>query len=154
MKKIVDDARLIYKCCYLYYVDGMGQREICDAVGISRATVSRLLRAGKETGVVKIELENPDSVLYGELERKVEQLLGLKEVLIVDELELESKADHLQHVYEEAKEKGYVPYGLVNHKAVMKRDVKKGELITYDDIELDTTTLIYKLRQEQDKIFG
>lgn len=102
MKKIVDDARLIYKCCYLYYVDGMGQREICDAVGISRATVSRLLRAGKETGVVKIELENPDSVLYGELERKVEQLLGLKEVLIVDELELESKADHLQHVYEEA----------------------------------------------------
>ena len=27
-------------------------------------------------------------------------------------------------------------------------------LITYDDIELDTTTLIYKLRQEQDKIFG
>ena len=56
--------------------------------------------------------------------------------------------------HEEAKEKGYVPYGLVNHKAVMKRDVKKGELITYDDIELDTTTLIYKLRQEQDKIFG
>lgn len=47
-----------------------------------------------------------------------------------------------------------MPYGLVNHKAVMKRDVKKGELITYDDIELDTTTLIYKLRQEQDKIFG
>ena len=32
----------------------------------------------------------------------MEQLLGLKEVLIVDELELESKADHLQHVYEEA----------------------------------------------------
>ena len=56
--------------------------------------------------------------------------------------------------HEEAKEKGYVPYGLVNQKAVMKRDVKKGELITYDDIELDTTTLIYKLRQEQDKIFG
>ena len=56
--------------------------------------------------------------------------------------------------HEEAKEKGYVPYGLVNNKAVMKRDVKKGELITYDDIELDTSTLIYKLRQEQDKIFG
>ena len=102
MKKIVDDPRLIYKCCYLYYVDGMGQREICDTVGISRATVSRLLRAGKETGVVKIELENPDSVLYGELERRVEQLLGLKEVLIVDEIELESKADHMQRVNEEA----------------------------------------------------
>ena len=28
MKKIVDDARLIYKCCYLYYMDGLGQKEI------------------------------------------------------------------------------------------------------------------------------
>lgn len=38
----------------------------------------------------------------GELERRVEQLLGLKEVLIVDEIELESKADHMQRVNEEA----------------------------------------------------
>ena len=96
MKKIVDDNRLIYKCCYLYYMDGLGQKEICDQLGISRATVSRLLKAGKENGVVRIELDNPDSILYGELERKIEQQLGLKEVLIVDEMELESKADHMQ----------------------------------------------------------
>ena len=102
MKKIVDDNRLIYKCCYLYYMDGLGQKEICDQLGISRATVSRLLKAGKENGVVRIELDNPDSILYGELERKIEQQLGLKEVLIVDEMELESKADHMQRVYEEA----------------------------------------------------
>ena len=55
MKKIVDDNRLIYKCCYLYYMDGLGQKEICDQLGISRATVSRLLKAGKENGVVRIE---------------------------------------------------------------------------------------------------
>ena len=103
MKKIVDDNRLIYKCCYLYYMDGLGQKEICDQLGISRATVSRLLKAGKENGVVRIELDNPDSILYGELERKIEQQLGLKEVLIVDEMELESKADHMQRVYEEAR---------------------------------------------------
>ena len=47
MKKIVDDARLIYKCCYLYYVDGMGQREICDAVGISVEAVSACYVPGK-----------------------------------------------------------------------------------------------------------
>lgn len=57
-------------------------------------------------------------------------------------------------VYEEAKAKGYVPYGLVNNKAVMKKDVKKGAFITYKDIQLDESTLIYKLRQEQEKIFG
>ena len=36
----------------------------------------------------------------------------------------------------------------------MKRDVKKGQLITLDDIQLDTSTYVYKLRQEQDKIYG
>ena len=51
-------------------------------------------------------------------------------------------------------ENKYVPYGLVTDKAVMKRDVKKGQLITLDDIQLDTSTYVYKLRQEQDKIYG
>ena len=57
----------------------------------------------------------------------------------------------------EAKEsdaKGYVPFGLVTNKAVMKRDVKKGELLTYDDVELDKSTLIYQLRKEQDAMYG
>ena len=42
----------------------------------------------------------------------------------------------------------------VTNKAVMKRDVKKGQLLTYDDIELDKNTLIYKLRKEQDAMYG
>ena len=36
----------------------------------------------------------------------------------------------------------------------MKKDVKKGELITYDMIDLDRETLIYKLRKEQDAMYG
>ena len=36
----------------------------------------------------------------------------------------------------------------------MKRDVKKGQLLTYDDIELDKSTLIYQLRKEQDAMYG
>lgn len=54
----------------------------------------------------------------------------------------------------EALEKGYVPFGLINKNAVMKRDVKKGELLTYDDVEVDKDTLIYKLRKEQDAMYG
>ncbi len=56
--------------------------------------------------------------------------------------------------HEEAKEKGYVPFGLVNKNAVLKKDVKRGQLLTYDDVAIDETTLIYKLRKEQDEIFG
>ena len=54
----------------------------------------------------------------------------------------------------ESDAKGYIPYGLVNKNAKMLKDVKKGQLITKDMVQLDTSTLIYKLRQEQDKMYG
>ncbi|HBO39249.1 MAG TPA: NAD(P)-dependent oxidoreductase, partial [Pasteurellaceae bacterium] len=54
----------------------------------------------------------------------------------------------------ESDTKGYVPYGLINKNTRMLKDAKKGQLITHDMIELDTSTLIYKLRQEQDKMFA
>jgi len=47
----------------------------------------------------------------------------------------------------------YVPYGLVTNKAKMKKDVKKGQLLTLDDLELDKSTLIYQLRKEQDVMY-
>ncbi len=102
LKKIVDDPRLIYKCCYLYYKDGFSQIEICDQLGISRATVSRLLKAGRDRNIVRIELDNPDSVMYGELERKLESVFDLKEILIVDELDIGNKYEHIKKVNEEA----------------------------------------------------
>ncbi|BEU87001.1 hypothetical protein TAMA11512_04650 [Selenomonas sp. TAMA-11512] len=55
---------------------------------------------------------------------------------------------------EEAYEKGYVLYSLVNKNAKMKRDVKKGQLLTMEDVDLDTSTQLYAVRKEQDKMFG
>ena len=83
MRKLVDDVRLIFKCCSLYYQDGVGQKEICDILGISRPTVSRMLNAGKELGIVKIEIYNPDNLMYGQLERDLEKKFNLQEVIIV-----------------------------------------------------------------------
>ncbi len=53
--------------------------------------------------------------------------------------------------YEEARDKNLVPIGLINNKAVVKRDIKKGQLLTYDMVDLDTSTEIYKLRKLQDE---
>ena len=55
---------------------------------------------------------------------------------------------------EETYKKGYVVYGLVNKKAKMLRDVPKGQLLTLDDVELDTTTQLYKTRKEQDAMYN
>lgn len=102
MKKIVDDLRLIYKCCCLYYIDEMSQQEICDHIGISRATVSRMLKLGKEKGIVNIEINNPINLSYGQLERQLEKKYGLKEVVIVDNLPLDTKDDLRTRINEEA----------------------------------------------------
>lgn len=54
--------------------------------------------------------------------------------------------------YEKAKKENLVPVGLINKNTVVKKNIKKGQLISYDMIELDKTTEIYKLRQKQDQL--
>jgi len=53
----------------------------------------------------------------------------------------------------EAREKNALPMGLVDENTRMVRDVKKGALITYDDVTLDENTRMYQLRRQQDAMF-
>ncbi|NLJ78435.1 MAG: NAD(P)-dependent oxidoreductase, partial [Tissierellia bacterium] len=43
------------------------------------------------------------------------------------------------------------PIGLIDENTRLIQDVKKGELLTYDMLEMDTTTTIYRLRALQDR---
>ncbi|SHI14016.1 NAD(P)H-dependent oxidoreductase [Sporanaerobacter acetigenes] len=56
--------------------------------------------------------------------------------------------------YEISRKENLVPLGLINKNTVMKIDAKKGQPITYDMVELDKTTLIYKLRELQEHVIG
>ncbi|CUH96446.1 hypothetical protein P22_2536 [Propionispora sp. 2/2-37] len=85
MQKIVDDSRLIVKCCKLYYEENYTQHEIANNLGVSRPTVSRLLKEGKDSGIVRIEIINPLRNNFDFLERQIEKQFGLKEVIIVDD---------------------------------------------------------------------
>ena len=44
--------------------------------------------------------------------------------------------------------------GLVNRRTRMKRDAAKGQLITYDMVELWEDSLALRLRKEQDGLLG
>ena len=55
---------------------------------------------------------------------------------------------------QETYEKGYVVYALVNRNTRMKCDVKKGTLLTLDMVDLDTSTQLYQVRKEQDKMYN
>ncbi|QCX34050.1 NAD(P)-dependent oxidoreductase [Caloramator sp. E03] len=53
-----------------------------------------------------------------------------------------------------AKELNALPVGLVNKNTILKKDVKKGEIITYDMVELREDSLLLQLRRLQDKMFN
>lgn len=95
MRKVVDDPRLIYKCCKLYYEEHMGQQEIADRLGISRVSVSRMLAAGREMGMVVVQVLSPNSLEYSRLEQELEQLYGLKEAVVVENSPLSTRYDHM-----------------------------------------------------------
>jgi len=54
---------------------------------------------------------------------------------------------------ENARKEKAVPIGLINENTVAKTDIKKGDTITYDMVELDEDSTILQLRRLQDKCF-
>ncbi len=75
--------------------------------------------------------------------KKGERLDGIGEYTVLGSID----------TYEVARQENLVPIGLINNNAVVKRDIKKGEFITYDMVDLDISTDIYKLRKMQEELF-
>ncbi|GAQ24508.1 hypothetical protein TSYNTROOL_20400 [Tepidanaerobacter syntrophicus] len=55
--------------------------------------------------------------------------------------------------FENAKKDNALPIGLVSPKVKVKTDIKKGETLTYDAVELDENSFILQLRKLQDMTF-
>ena len=98
----MDDERLIYKVCCLYYQDDMNQKEIGDYLGISRSSVLRMLQKGKELGIVTIELHNPRFYDYGDMEKALERAYGLKDVVIVENSVLDTRSEAASYMFGKA----------------------------------------------------
>lgn len=68
---------VLYRGASLYYEEDRTQAEIAAQLGISRATVSRLLAEARARGVVRIEVVDPAAQALAGLERTLERVLGL-----------------------------------------------------------------------------
>lgn len=75
------DATLLYKIAVAYYEDGLTQDQIGKRFGLSRIKISRLLQQARQTRVVQISIAAPPAS-YGDLERSLEKLYGLDEVVV------------------------------------------------------------------------
>ena len=82
----IDELRLIARITRMYYEWDMRQSEIARQLGLSQATVSRLLNRSKEEGIIRISVNLPNGV-YTELEEVLVKKFGLRDVIVVDSLD-------------------------------------------------------------------
>ena len=79
---VAENTALLPSVARLYYLDGLGQTEIASIYGVSRSTVSRLLTAARDCGVVRISVDD-----YDPRDRALEQRLidrfGLRRAVVV-----------------------------------------------------------------------
>ncbi|WP_327699167.1 sugar-binding transcriptional regulator [Streptomyces sp. NBC_00459] len=79
----VDRLRLIVRVARMYHERGMRQSQIAEAVGLSQAGVSRLLRQAVKLGVVRTVVVSPVGI-HSELEEAVADRYRLTDVVIID----------------------------------------------------------------------
>ena len=55
--------------------------------------------------------------------------------------------------HQDMKRNGHIPIGLISGKVVAKKAIKQGQFLTTDDVELDSSTTVWKLRELQNHLF-
>lgn len=78
------DLRLIVRCVKMHYEENLKQNEIAERLGISTATVSRIIHYAKEIGIVEFRIHTPypEEILW--LEKELEKKYRIMEVIIAD----------------------------------------------------------------------
>jgi DNA-binding transcriptional regulator LsrR (DeoR family) len=79
----IDELRLLTRVARLYYEAGARQPEIAETIGVSQATISRLLKRAEREGIVRITVSVPPGA-FPELEESLRRRYGLREAIVVD----------------------------------------------------------------------
>ena len=94
-KSITEEQKNEYRrVAYYYYKEGLTQEEIAKRMKMSRQRVNRIISSCIDLGIVTINIEGLDNSNL-ELETKLEDKYGLKEVRIINETADEQKIQEL-----------------------------------------------------------
>jgi DNA-binding transcriptional regulator LsrR (DeoR family) len=74
-------ARQIYTVLIMHFQEGITQAEIAKLTNLSHAKVNRLIKQGREMGMVEISIRSPYQALF-DLERRFREATGLETVRI------------------------------------------------------------------------
>ncbi len=73
---------LLVRVAWLYYIEGLTQKEIADMLDISRIKVTRILNKAKKEGLVYIDIIDPLTNCL-QIERDLKDAFGLKDAMVV-----------------------------------------------------------------------
>jgi DNA-binding transcriptional regulator LsrR (DeoR family) len=76
------DEALAARVCWYHYKEGLTQQETADRVGLSRASVNKIISDARASGLVRIEIDNRLSPCL-DLERRLVERFGLKQAVVV-----------------------------------------------------------------------
>lgn len=76
------NGALLTSVARMYYLNGLGQSEIASIFGVFRSTISRLLTAAREQGVVRISVDDYDPRDH-DLEARLIDRFGLRRAVVV-----------------------------------------------------------------------
>jgi DNA-binding transcriptional regulator LsrR (DeoR family) len=79
----LDELRLMARVARMVYEKEMRQADIAVQLGLSQATVSRLVSRAREEGIVRISVNVPQGV-YSELEEALIAAYNLRDAIVVD----------------------------------------------------------------------
>ena len=78
-----DELRLMTKVSRLYYQQDLSQSQIARNLGLSQATISRLLQSARNEGIVRITVSAPNNV-HTDLEDELAEKFQLKDLVVVE----------------------------------------------------------------------
>jgi DNA-binding transcriptional regulator LsrR (DeoR family) len=83
--KMESKELMIFEAARLCYELDISQQEVAKTLGVSPATLTRLLQKAKDLGIIKITVQPPYEYFKGldELSQEVRKTLGITEVIIV-----------------------------------------------------------------------
>jgi DNA-binding transcriptional regulator LsrR (DeoR family) len=77
-----DDARLISRVLYLYYIEELTQSQVAQQLGLSTPKVNRLLQQARRQKMVEITIRTPFQYLF-DLETRLQNIFNIREAVVI-----------------------------------------------------------------------
>ncbi|WP_436373928.1 sugar-binding transcriptional regulator [Cytobacillus sp. BC1816] len=91
----LDNRRILVKVAQMYYNEGATQSEIAQKIGVSRSLISKYLTKARDLGIVEITIHEEGLQQFSQLERRVELLYNIREVVCIESVGQESSKRQL-----------------------------------------------------------